>query len=104
MTDLIQHHTLRRWWVGETYFSWTFMCSNGSLSRAARDMIKVKAFIASFVNGQFAWTIYFNDAVLNRCMTGMKAPASASIVINPLKYGTPRKVIILPDQNNGKLR
>ena len=24
--------------------------------------------------------------------------------INPLKYGTPRKVIILPDQKNGKLR
>ena len=104
MTDLIQHHTLRRFWVGETYFSWTFVCSNGNGSRAARNMSKIQAFIASFVNGQFAWTIYFNDAVLNRFMAGMKAPAAASILIDPLKYGTPRKVIILPDQNNGKLR
>lgn len=104
MTDLIQHHTLRRFWVFETYFSWTFMCSNLSTSRAARDMSKVKAFLAAFSSDTYDWLTYFNDAVLNRCMTGMKAPAAASILIYPLKYGTPRKVIILPDQKHGKLR
>lgn len=98
------YFTDHRFWVGETYFSWTFMCSNGSSSRAARYMSKIQAFIVTFSNGKYEWLAYFNDAVLNRCMTGMKAPASASIVIDPLKYGTPRKVIILPDQNNGKLR
>ena len=98
------HFTDHRFWVGETYFSWAFMCSNGSASRAARNMSKIQAFIATFSNGKYEWLAYFNDAVLNRCMVGMKAPAAASIVIDPLKYGTPRKVIILPDQNNGKLR
>jgi len=96
--------TDHRFWVGETYFSWTFMRSNGSASRAARDMNKVQAFIATFSNGKYEWLAYFNDAVLNRCMTGMKAIAAASILIDPLKYGTPRKVIILPDQKHGKLR
>lgn len=98
------HYIGHRFWVDETYFSWAFMCSNLSASRAARYMNKLQAFIASFVNGQFMWIIYFNDAVLNRCMTGMKAPAAASILIDPLKYGTPRKVIILSDEKHGKLR
>ena len=94
--------TDHRFWVGETYFSWTFMCSSGSSSRAARNMSKVQAFIATFANGKYEWLAYFNDAVLKRCMAGMKAPATASILMDPLKYGTPRKVVILTDQNNGK--
>jgi hypothetical protein len=98
------HLTDHRFWVGESYFSWTFMCSSGSASRAARNMSKIQAFIATFSNGSYEWLTYFNDAVMNRCKTGMKAPASASILIDPLKYGTPRKVIILPDQKHGKLR
>lgn len=98
------HYIGHRFWVGETHFSWAFMCSNLSASRAARDMSKVKAFIATFSNGKYEWLAYFCDAVLNRCMVGMKAPAAASNLIDPLKYGTPRKVIILPDQNNGKPR
>lgn len=98
------HYIGHRFWVGETHFSWVFMCSNLSASSAARIMSKVKAFLASFVNGQFAWTIYFNDSVLNRCMVGIKAPAADSILIDPLKYGTPRKVVILSDQEYGKLR
>ena len=98
------HHIGHRFWVGETYYSWTFIYSNGSASRAARNMSKIQAFIATFSNGKYEWLAYFNDAVLNRCMTGMKAPAAASNLIDPLKYGTPRKVIILPDQNNGKPR
>lgn len=104
MIDLIQHYTSRRFWVGETCFTWAFVCANGIGSRAARYMSKVEAFIATFTNGKYEWLTYFNDAVLNRCMTGMKAPAAASILIDPLKHGTPRKVVILSDQENGKLR
>lgn len=98
------HFTDHRFWVGETHFSWEFMCSNGSGSRAARYMSKVQAFLATFSNGKYEWLTYFNDAVLNRCKTGMKAPAAASILIDPLKYGTPRKVIILPEKKHGKPR
>lgn len=104
MTDLTQHHTSRRFWVGETYFTWAFMCSSGKSSRAARYMSKIESFLATFSNGRYEWLAYFNDAVLNRCLTGLKAPAAYSILIDPLKYGTPRKVILLSDQNNGKLR
>jgi hypothetical protein len=103
MIDLIQHHTSRRFWVGETYFTWEFMCSSGSASRAARNMSKIQAFIATFSNGSYEWLTYFNDAVMNRCKTGMKAPASASILIDPLKYGTPRKVIILSEKETWKI-
>ena len=101
---MMTHLTAPRFWVNVTYFSWTFMRSNGSNSKAARYRSKIQSFIATFSNGKYDWLAYFNDAVLNRCMTGMKAPAAASILIDPLKYGTPRKVIILPDQEHGKLR
>lgn len=98
------YSTDHRFWVGESYFSWTFMCSSGSASRAARYMNRVQSFMETFSNGKYDWLTYFNDAVLNRCMTGMKAPAAASFLLYPLKYGTPRKVIILSDQKHGKLR
>lgn len=98
------HLTVHRFWVVETYFTWAFMCSGGQSSRAARYMSKVQAFLATFCNGRYEWLVHFNDAFLNRCMTGMKAIAAASIPINPLKYGTPRKVIILSEKNHGKLR
>jgi len=98
------HFTDHRFWMGETYFTWAFVCSNGSSSRAARYMSKIQAFIATFSNGRFDWLTYFNDAVLKRCKVGMKAPTAASLWTYPCNYGTPRKVIILPDQKHGKLR
>ena len=75
ITFINKHFATLQFWVGETYFSWAFMCSSGSGSRAARYMNKTQAFIATFINGKYVWTTYFNDAVLQRNKIGMKAPA-----------------------------
>lgn len=73
-TFIKKHFATLKFWADETFFSWAFMCANGSASRAARYMNKVQAFIATFSNGKYEWLIYFNDAILQRNKIGMKAP------------------------------
>jgi len=74
-TFIKKHFATLKFWVSESFFSWAFMCSKGSASRAARYMNKVQAFIATFCNGEYDWLVYFNDAILQRNKMGMKAPA-----------------------------
>ena len=84
-------HFLQSFWVGETYFSWTFIVNGGKASnRAQRTHSRMQAFIRSFFNGRYEWTVYFNEAVLERshifqCGEGR---------LDPLKYGTPSNVPI----------
>lgn len=59
-------HSLLRFWVGETYFSWTFITGSASVSRAHRVSSRMQAFIKSFFNGRYKWTVYFNEAILER--------------------------------------
>lgn len=53
-------------WIEESFFSWSFMVGLSSKSRANRTMEKLQAFLRSFVNGRWDWTLYFTSAVLEK--------------------------------------
>lgn len=72
---IIAHFASPRFWVGETYFTWSFMTAENNTSKAARYMSKLQAFISTFANGEYEWTVYFNDAILTKCQTGIQASA-----------------------------
>lgn len=72
---IIAHFAKLRFWVCETYFTWSFMTAKSNASKAARYMSKLQAFISRFANGVYEWTIYFNDAILKKNQTGIQAYA-----------------------------
>jgi len=55
-----------RFWSGQSFFSWSFIVSVGKRSRVNRQMMKFQAFLRSFVNGSWDWTLYFNWSVLEK--------------------------------------
>lgn len=57
---------LQPFWIGESFFSWSFLVGLSSKSRAKRQMARLQAFVRSFVNGRFVWTLYFTSAVLEK--------------------------------------
>jgi hypothetical protein len=60
------NYYLQQFWSGESFFSWSFIISVGKKSRANRQMMKFQAFLKSFANGRYDWTLYFNWAVLKK--------------------------------------
>lgn len=72
---IIVHFAKFRFWVSETYFTWSFMTTKSNASKAARYMSELQAFISTFANGEYEWTVYFNDAILTRRQTGIQASA-----------------------------
>lgn len=57
---------LQPFWIGESFFSWSFLVVQSSKSRAKRQKARLQAFLRSFVNGRWDWTLYFNWAVLEK--------------------------------------
>lgn len=57
---------LQQLWAEERIFSWAFVVGLGKKSRANRQMARLQAFLRSFVNGRYDWTLYFNWAVLEK--------------------------------------
>lgn len=57
---------LQQLWAEEGFFSWAFVVGLGKQSRANRKMVRVQAFVRSFVNGRFVWILYFTSAVLEK--------------------------------------
>lgn len=57
---------LQQFWIGENFFSWSFIVGLGSKSKSNRHMSRLQAFLKSFVNGRYDWTLYFNWAVLEK--------------------------------------
>ena len=57
---------LQQFWAEEGFFSWAFVVGLGKQSRANRQKARLQAFLRSFVNGRWDWTLYFNWAVLEK--------------------------------------
>lgn len=56
--------SLQRYRVIKSHYHWGYMRSNRG--KAHRKTERAKAFLRSFVNGRWDWTLYFNWAVLEK--------------------------------------
>ena len=57
---------LQEFWREESFFSWSFIVSLGKKSKANRHMARLQAFLRSFVNGRYKWTLYFDCSILEK--------------------------------------
>lgn len=56
--------SLQRYRVIKSHYPWGYMRSNSG--KAHRKKERAKAFLRSFVNGRWDWTLYFTSAVLEK--------------------------------------